>query len=62
NRYKHFRETINGVLFLKNNSIGNRRYLNSNMSYFAINNCNLLANDKFEKICRKLEIFLKPWD
>ena len=60
-RFQHFRETIHGVLFVKNLSIGNTRYICSDMEYLLINNYNLLEKQEFEGIVKKLESFLKAW-
>ena len=61
NNFQHFRETIHGVLFVKNLSIGNTRYICSDMEYLLINNYNLLEKKEFERIVEKLESFLKAW-
>lgn len=64
-KFKHFRETIHGVLFVKNVSPPKSCYgdliLDLDLEYYLIGNNNLIDKDKFSEICSELSIILKGW-
>lgn len=64
-KFKHFRETIHGVLFAKNASPPKRFYgnliLDLDLEYYLIRNNNLVDKDKFDEICGELNGILKGW-
>lgn len=64
-KFKHFRETIHGVLFVKNSAQPMRHYgdliLDLELEYYLIGNNNLIEKDKFSEICKELQKYLNPW-
>lgn len=63
-KYKHFRETIHGVLFVKNASYPNsydELILDLNLKYLPVHNNNLVDADKFRDVCAELQEVLKGW-
>ncbi|GAI08204.1 unnamed protein product [marine sediment metagenome] len=62
NKFQHFRETIHGVLFVKNtNNIYNMRYIENNYEYYLISNNNLINNEDYNSINEKMGSFLNQW-
>lgn len=62
NKFKHFRSTIHGVLFVQNE--GNPHgppYIDAELQYFLIGNCHLLNRQEGKSIIENLESFLKQW-
>lgn len=64
-KVKHFRETIHGVLFVKNvshfNSSYNELILDLDLEYYLIGNNNLIDKARFSEICGELHGILKEW-
>ena len=64
-KFKHFREIIHGVLFVKNASRLKRCYgdliFDLDLEYYLVGNNNLVDKDKFSKICGELHEILKGW-
>lgn len=64
-KFKHFREAIDGVLFVKNASPPKRCYgdliLDLDLEYYLIRNDNLVDKAKFDEICGELNGILKGW-
>ncbi|MEK6693711.1 MAG: hypothetical protein AABY44_09840 [Nitrospirota bacterium] len=65
-RFRHFRETIHGVLFVKHVSPPKRCYgdliLELDLEYYLIGNNNLIDKVKFSEICDEVNGILKGWD
>ncbi|GBD98494.1 hypothetical protein BMS3Abin07_00508 [bacterium BMS3Abin07] len=63
-KLKHFRETIHGVLFVKNASPPNcygDLILDLDLEYYLVGNNDLLNKADFNKICDELYGILKEW-
>lgn len=63
-KYKYFRETIHGVLFVKNASrptCYGDLVLELDLKYFSVGNSNLVDADKFSEICGEWQEVLKGW-
>lgn len=61
-KFKHFRETIHGVLFVKNVAIRDPKYfVNLELEYFLIWNKNLMESKETGIINERLSSFLKSW-
>lgn len=64
-KFKHFRETIHGVLFVRNVTSLKRCYgdliLDLDLEYFLVGNNNLSDQNKFNDICIELQEILKSW-
>lgn len=63
-KFKHFRETIHGVLFVRYvKDIGHmgRIYIDRELEYFAILNNNLLSREVYDLVIGKLALFLRKW-
>ena len=63
-KFKHFRETINGVIFVryvKNSGILGRLYIDRELEYSPLINNSILKEDESELIIEKLSSFLKTW-
>lgn len=60
-KFRHFRETIHGVVFIKNSKKGNRCYIDLNLEYYFIGNNNLIGKEEFGDLLVKMEPFLKEW-
>lgn len=63
-KFNYFRETIHGVLFVKNDSHPNcygDLILGLDLKYFPVGNNNLVDADKFRDICVELQGVLNGW-
>jgi hypothetical protein len=62
-KFSHFRETIHGVLFVKNSSRGgDENYLvDLELQYFLIGNNTILEKEEGDAIIEKLSSFLLTW-
>lgn len=64
-KFKHFRETIHGVLFVRNVTHPKRCYgdliLDLDLEYYLIGNNNVVDKSKFSAICDELNGILKGW-
>ncbi len=62
-KFKHFRETIHGVLFVKNVARGgDPNYLvDLELQYFPVGNNNMLEKEEDNAIIEKLSSFLLTW-
>jgi hypothetical protein len=63
-KFEHFNETINGVLFVKNAShpaCYGDLILNLDLEYFLVGNNNLSNQNKFNEVCIELQEILKSW-
>ncbi|MEW6408550.1 MAG: hypothetical protein AB1488_00315 [Nitrospirota bacterium] len=64
-KFRHFRETIHGVLFVKNASPLKRCYgdliLELDLEYYLIGNNNLIDKAKFSEVCDELNGILNGW-
>ena len=63
-KFKHFRETIHGILFVryaKNSDILGGIYIHRELEYYMATNTNLINEEDATTIERKLSSFLKSW-
>jgi len=62
NKFKHFRETIHGILFIKfSKSNLEKLYIDRNLEYLPILNNNLVLNEERKLIEARFDLFLKRW-